>query len=304
MIHIAGKTYKLVYDHKNGWNPEIFRERYSEVLERYDYIVGDWGYEKLRLKGFFRDNHPKANKDTAISGVVDYINEYCNFGCAYFVLQKVPNPSKSAGDRDLLSPDFADESAVYGMQDEDSKEESKDLVPGGESSAAVPFNPPAEPKRSGMKAEDAAPADPGAYADATVRPSPEGERGAENGSAGRADKAGNGEEARSGAGRRGEARSQGAEPLREGRSVHHRKDAAARDGRPEPKGERRERGDRPGKRPQGANRPFGRPGGKPDAARLAREQAAAGAADARAGQESRQPVGHPENRRAVHKEER
>lgn len=63
-------------------------QRYSEVLDRYDYIIGDWGYEKLRLKGFLRDNHPKVNRDTAFSGITDYINEYCNFGCAYFVLQK------------------------------------------------------------------------------------------------------------------------------------------------------------------------------------------------------------------------
>ena len=79
-------------DHKDGWNPEAFRGRYSEVLDRYDYIIGDWGYSQLRLKGFYRDNHPKVNRDTAISGMVDYINEYCNFGCAYFVLHKLKEP--------------------------------------------------------------------------------------------------------------------------------------------------------------------------------------------------------------------
>lgn len=90
MIYMAGgNAYRLVRNHKNGWNPEAFRERYCDVLERYDYIVGDWGYNQLRLKGFFRDNHPKATKDTAISGLMDYLCEYCNFGCAWFVLAKV-----------------------------------------------------------------------------------------------------------------------------------------------------------------------------------------------------------------------
>ncbi|MFD0717422.1 YutD family protein [Paenibacillus sp. GCM10027626] len=88
MIHIGGRSYELVEDHKNGWNPVAFRDRYSDVLDRYDYIIGDWGYNQLRLKGFFRDNHPKATPGSVISGIVDYINEYCNFGCAYFVLQK------------------------------------------------------------------------------------------------------------------------------------------------------------------------------------------------------------------------
>ncbi|CAG7649375.1 YutD family protein [Paenibacillus allorhizosphaerae] len=90
MIHIAGRTYEVVTDHKSGWKPEAFRDRYSEVLERYDYIVGDWGYNQLRLRGFYKDNHPKATKDTAISTLQDYLNEYCNFGCAYFIIEKVP----------------------------------------------------------------------------------------------------------------------------------------------------------------------------------------------------------------------
>lgn len=88
IVQIGGKNYEIVQNHKDGWNPEVFRDRYSEVLERYDYIIGDWGYSQLRLKGFYRDNHPKATKDSTISSMVDYINEYCNFGCAYFVLQK------------------------------------------------------------------------------------------------------------------------------------------------------------------------------------------------------------------------
>ena len=87
-IHIAGNTYELIFENRNGWNVEAFRNRYSEVLERYDYIVGDWGYNQLRLKGFFRDGHQKATKDSTYSYMTDYINEYCNFGCAYFIIEK------------------------------------------------------------------------------------------------------------------------------------------------------------------------------------------------------------------------
>lgn len=88
MIHIQGKTYEVIKDNKNGWNAEAFRARYSDVLDRYDYIVGDWGYNQLRLKGFYKDKGNKAVKDNHISTLQDYLNEYCNFGCAYFVLQK------------------------------------------------------------------------------------------------------------------------------------------------------------------------------------------------------------------------
>lgn len=91
MIHFQGKTYELVKENRNGWNLEAFKARYSEVLDRYDYIVGDWGYNQLRLKGFFKDHSGKGSKDSRFQAIQDYLNEYCNFGCAYFILEKISN---------------------------------------------------------------------------------------------------------------------------------------------------------------------------------------------------------------------
>ncbi|MBA4542120.1 MULTISPECIES: YutD family protein [Thermoactinomyces] len=88
-IHINGLEYELLSNHRNGWNMEAFRKRFSEILEKYDYVVGDWGYGQLRLKGFFADDHTRATTETKISYLQEYLNEFCNFGCAYFVLRKV-----------------------------------------------------------------------------------------------------------------------------------------------------------------------------------------------------------------------
>lgn len=92
MIHIHGKTYELVEEFRGGWNPEAFKSRYSEILDKYDYIVGDWGYNQLRLKGFFKGRNGKSNKDSNFQHIQEYINEYCNFGCAWFILQKKEQP--------------------------------------------------------------------------------------------------------------------------------------------------------------------------------------------------------------------
>lgn len=80
--------YEVIVDFREGFQEEALLKRYSEILSKYDYILGDWGYGQLRLKGFFDDASQKATYDTKISTLQDYLYEYCNFGCAYFVIKK------------------------------------------------------------------------------------------------------------------------------------------------------------------------------------------------------------------------
>lgn len=89
MIKLHGQHYQLIENYRDGFQEEELNERYSDILKKYDFIVGDWGYEQLRLKGFYHDDHAKASFDSKISLLDDYLYEYCNFGCAYFVLKKV-----------------------------------------------------------------------------------------------------------------------------------------------------------------------------------------------------------------------
>ncbi|MGE7183870.1 YutD family protein [Peribacillus sp. NPDC006672] len=89
MININNMTYEIIEDEREGYNEEAFKARYSEILTKYDYIVGDWGYGQLRLRGFFDDSNQKATFDTKISTLTEYLYEYCNFGCPYFVVKKI-----------------------------------------------------------------------------------------------------------------------------------------------------------------------------------------------------------------------
>ncbi|CZQ95917.1 Hypothetical protein Tpal_1959 [Trichococcus palustris] len=86
---IGSQEYELSLDHREGFQPEALAGRYTSILSKYDYIVGDWGYDQLRLKGFYRDNNSKVAQDKKISFLEDYLYEYCNFGCAYFVIEKM-----------------------------------------------------------------------------------------------------------------------------------------------------------------------------------------------------------------------
>lgn len=88
MIIAEGYAYEIIENVRDGFQQDAFIARYSDILTKYDYIVGDWGYGQLRLKGFFDDKNQKATFDTRISTFEDYLFEYCNFGCAYFILRK------------------------------------------------------------------------------------------------------------------------------------------------------------------------------------------------------------------------
>ncbi|HFU3725910.1 TPA: YutD family protein [Streptococcus suis] len=80
----------LLEDYKNTFDQTIFGQRFSQLMLKFDYIVGDWGNEQLRLRGFYTDDK-NVKSDLKISRLDDYLTEYCNFGCAYFVLAN-PNP--------------------------------------------------------------------------------------------------------------------------------------------------------------------------------------------------------------------
>ncbi|MFD1419046.1 YutD family protein [Companilactobacillus keshanensis] len=88
IITINKKKYRLVENHENGFDEEKIEERFNTVLDKFDYVVGDWGYDQLRFKGFYDDQRPESGIDNKISHLEDYLIEYCNFGCSYFVLEK------------------------------------------------------------------------------------------------------------------------------------------------------------------------------------------------------------------------
>ena len=61
----------------------------QDYFENYDYIIGDWSYGKLRLKGFCNKINKICNKINDIKFKDDYIKNLCSYECKYFVLEKV-----------------------------------------------------------------------------------------------------------------------------------------------------------------------------------------------------------------------
>ena len=89
IVEVEGKKYKLIKDYRDGFDEEMFKEKYTSFFEEYDYIVGDIAYSKLRLKGFNDKDNKNFNKINDYKNVDKYIKENCAYGCKYFVLHKI-----------------------------------------------------------------------------------------------------------------------------------------------------------------------------------------------------------------------
>lgn len=108
LVAIEKYEYEVIENYREAFDLEVVQERYSDILAKYDYIVGDWGYNQLRLKGFYEDRNTKASFDTKISTVEDYLYEYCNFGCAYFILKR----GKKITDKKIETPIPTEETPI------------------------------------------------------------------------------------------------------------------------------------------------------------------------------------------------
>ena len=88
-MKLLEQEYKLIKDNKECFNLEEIEEKITDYCKDYDYIVGDYAYSKLRLKGFTKKFN-KLNRDiNDFENVDKYIKENCAYGCKYFILEKI-----------------------------------------------------------------------------------------------------------------------------------------------------------------------------------------------------------------------
>ena len=88
-MKLLEQEYKLIKNNKDCFNLEEVEEKITDYFKDYDYIVGDYAYSKLRLKGFTKKFN-KLNRDiNDFENVDKYIKENCADGCKYFILEKI-----------------------------------------------------------------------------------------------------------------------------------------------------------------------------------------------------------------------
>lgn len=88
-IEINKIKYHVLKENKNALNEELLAQKLTDYFDTFDYIVGDWAYGKLRLKGFNSKTNKNFKPINDIDKVDEYLKQNCAVGCSYFILAKI-----------------------------------------------------------------------------------------------------------------------------------------------------------------------------------------------------------------------
>ncbi len=87
-IELNNREYEIIKDYKNAFNLEELIEKFTDYFEDYDYILGDYSYDKLRLKGFCDKNNPNLKDYNDFENLENYLKNFCSYECRYYILRK------------------------------------------------------------------------------------------------------------------------------------------------------------------------------------------------------------------------
>lgn len=88
-IEVKNHKFEVIENIKDALDREILEEKLTDYYDDYDYIVGDWAYGKLRLKGFTDKQNKRHNEINDSKLIESYIKDYCAYGCKYFILKRI-----------------------------------------------------------------------------------------------------------------------------------------------------------------------------------------------------------------------
>lgn len=90
-VKINEIEYEIIKNNKDGFDLEEVQSKLTDYFYPYTYVVGDWAYGKLRLKGFYDSNDKNCNKTNNINNLDKYLENNCAYGCRYFEIKKISN---------------------------------------------------------------------------------------------------------------------------------------------------------------------------------------------------------------------
>ena len=81
--------YEVINDDDKVIDVEVLKDKITDYFDNFDYIFGDFAYDKVRLKGF-NDSKKKGVKPiNDIKNLEDYKKNYCAYGSKTFLIKRV-----------------------------------------------------------------------------------------------------------------------------------------------------------------------------------------------------------------------
>lgn len=82
-------NYTVLKEFRTEFDPTQFNAKIVQVLLKYDFLVGDFADDQLRLKGFYHNKRRNIEANKRATIIEKYITESCNYMCPHYVLEKI-----------------------------------------------------------------------------------------------------------------------------------------------------------------------------------------------------------------------
>lgn len=88
-VIIDDKKYEVIKNYREALNVSDLEGKITDYYDEFDYILGDYAYGKVRLKGFNDKENKHYKPINDYKKIDEYLKTYCAYDCRYFILKKV-----------------------------------------------------------------------------------------------------------------------------------------------------------------------------------------------------------------------
>lgn len=81
--------YEVLNNVNDAIDIDLLKDKITDYYDAFDYIVGDYAYGKVRLKGFNDKENKNFKPINDIKNLDKYIEQNCAYGCKWFCLKKL-----------------------------------------------------------------------------------------------------------------------------------------------------------------------------------------------------------------------
>lgn len=88
-IVLNNQEYEVIKNYKDALDVEVIENKITDYFKDFDYILGDYAYGKVRLKGFNNKSNKNYKPINAYERIDEYIKNFCAYDCKHFILKRI-----------------------------------------------------------------------------------------------------------------------------------------------------------------------------------------------------------------------